>query len=205
MSRALAFFAAAAILLGVGLGAFLTLSRSGDRFAQCRESAIAGGTAEIGGPFSLITETGERMDAASAITKPTLVYFGYSFCPDFCPTDLSRNAIVADFLAGEGLDVGQLFISIDPERDTPAAITDFTNALHPELVGLTGSPEEIAAAANAYRVYYRRADDDPEYYLMDHSTFTYLMDPEHGFLEFFTSDAAPEEMAERVACFVNAR
>ena len=135
------------------------------------------------------------MTDAQAITRPTLVYFGYTFCPDFCPTDLSRNALAAEALAGRGIDVGQVFISIDPARDTPEIVRDFAAAIDPGLLGLTGTPEQVDAAARAYRVYYRKAGDDP-YYLMEHTTFTYLMAPGARFLDFYRSEATPEAVAE---------
>jgi protein SCO1/2 len=203
MTRVLMLFAAATIMLGIGAGAFIMLGRGDDPFKDCRRGAVAGGQAAIGGPFSLINSDGVRMTEAEAITKPTLLYFGYTFCPDFCPTDLARNALAADLLAERGLDIGQLFISVDPARDTPEAVAEFSEFIHPDLIGLTGTPAETAAAANAYRVYFNKNGDDPEFYLMDHSTFTYLVAPEVGFLEFFASAATPEEIADVSACFMS--
>jgi protein SCO1/2 len=203
MTRIFALFAAAAVVVGLGIGGFVALRDGGaDPFADCRGGTVAaGGSAAIGGPFSLTDGTGARVTDVQAITKPTLVYFGYTFCPDFCPTDLSRNALAAESLEKRGIDVGQIFISIDPARDTPAVVRDFTGAIDPKIVGLTGTPEEVDAAAKAYRVFYRKAGDDPEYYLMEHTTFTYLMAPGVGFLEFYPSDATPDALANSVACF----
>jgi len=205
MTRTAALLATAAVVAGLGIGGFLAMrGPEGDPFADCRSTAVAGGTAAIGGPFALTDPSGRRVTDVEAITRPTLVYFGYAFCPDICPTDLARNALAVDALAERGLDVGQVFISIDPERDTPEAIGPFAEAIHPDLVALTGSPAEIDAAAKAYKVFYRQADDDPDFYLMDHSSFSYLMAPGAGFLEFFRSDETPEAVAESVACFVGA-
>jgi Uncharacterized protein SCO1/SenC/PrrC, involved in biogenesis of respiratory and photosynthetic systems len=108
-------------------------------------------------------------------------------------------------LAEEGVDVRSVFVTIDPDRDTPEALREFAALVHPEMIGLTGSDEQIADAAREYRVYYARAGeaDDP-YYLMDHSTFTYLMHPDVGFLDFFRHGTPPEDMAERVSCYVDA-
>ena len=203
MTRALILMAVATVLLGVAVGWYVMMGRSGDQFAACQRGAVAGGAAEIGGPFELLNGDGALITQAEAIDRPSLVYFGYTFCPDFCPNDLSRNAIAADILAEDGVDVGLVFISVDPDRDTPEVVTDYAQSIHPDLLGLTGDEKQVATAANAYRVYYGRADDDPEFYLMDHSTFTYLMDPELGFLEFYVSDTSPEDMAESVACFVS--
>jgi protein SCO1/2 len=202
LTRVYAILAATAAVIGLVIGGVMALrGGGGDDFADCRRGQVAGGAASIGGPFALTDATGARVTEAEAITGPTLVYFGYGFCPDVCPTDLARNAVAADMLAERGVEVGQVFITVDPARDTPETIGDFVQAIHPELTGLTGTDEEIAAAAAAYKVFYRKAGDDPDYYLMDHSTFTYLMAPERGFLEFFGSDVPAEAMADSVACF----
>jgi protein SCO1/2 len=202
MTRVSALLASAAVVAGLAVGGFLAFrGGSDDPFADCRRTTIAGGTASIGGPFALVDSSGLKVTDAEAITRPTLVYFGYAFCPDICPTDLSRNALAAEALAEKGIDVGQVFVSIDPERDTPEAIGPFTAAIDPDLVGLTGTPEAVKAAADAYKVYFRKSGDDPGYYLMDHSTFTYLMAPGVGFLEFYPSDMNAEDLAASVACF----
>jgi len=200
-TRTYAITAAAVAVVGLAAAGYAVMRAPGDAFADCRRGAVAGGAAAIGGPFALTAADGRRVTDAEAITRPSLVYFGYGFCPDICPTDLSRNALAAAMLNERGIDVGQIFVSIDPARDTPEAIGDFTAAIDPALVGLTGSEADVAAAAKAYKVFYRKAGDDPELYLMDHSTFTYLMAPGVGFLEFFGSDATPEAIADSVACF----
>lgn len=181
-----------------------SVGSSDDQFAQCRASTIAGGPGTIGGPFTLVSETGETVTDADVITKPTLIYFGYTFCPDVCPLDTVRNADAVDLLKEDGHDVLPVFISVDPERDTPQVVADFTENLHPEMLGLTGSPEQVAAASKAYRTYYRKQDGDPDYYLVDHSTFSYLVLPEHGFVEFFRRELSPEQMAQEAACFIEA-
>lgn len=202
MTRFTAFFAAAAALLGLAAAGFFAFGRGAvDAFADCRETTAISGAAAIGGPFSLTDGAGARVTDGDVITGPTLVYFGYTFCPDFCPMDLARNAIAADMLAEQGVDVAQVFVTIDPARDTPAVVRDFAASIHPDLLGLTGTVEEVAAAADAYRVYSRKADDDPRFYLVDHSTYSYLMAPEAGFLEVFGSDASPQDIAAAVGCF----
>ncbi|WP_298806318.1 SCO family protein, partial [uncultured Lentibacter sp.] len=123
-----------------------------------------------------------------------------------CPLDTSRNGEAAMLLEARGYDVGTAFISIDPERDTPQSLAEFTDIMHPEMLGLTGTPEQIKAASMAYRTYYKKQEPEPgdeEFYLVDHSTFTYLMAPGQGFLDFFKRDESPEQMAERVQCFVD--
>lgn len=177
--------------------------RGDDQFAKCRAGNVAGG-GSIGGPFTLISETGETVTDNDVLTKPSLVYFGYTFCPDVCPMDAARNAEAVEILAERGYDVQPVFISIDPERDTPEVLTEWTDYLHPDMLGLTGSPEQVKAASQAYRTYYKRQPSDDEFYLVDHSVFTYLMMPEVGFVEFFGRDPTGEQMAERTACFIDA-
>jgi protein SCO1 len=202
MVRVIALFSVAAVMLGLAAGTWFVYSRaSADAFAECRRSQIAGGQALIGGPFTLI-DTGRRtVTDEEVIDRPTLIYFGYAFCPDFCPMDLARNAAAADLLAERGIEVRQVFITVDPERDTPEALAEYVEWIHPDLIGLTGTQEQVAAAANAYRVYFRRGAGDDAFYLVDHSTFTYLMAPGHGFLEFYPTNAEAEAVADSVACY----
>ncbi len=202
MSRTALIAAAALVIAGAGAGAWFALS-GGDRFAQCREGGAVVG-ASIGGPFTLTRGDGARVSDADVIDRPTLVYFGYTHCPDFCPTDAANMAAVADLLAAQGLKINTVFITIDPARDTAEALGRFTAQMHPDMVGLSGSAEDIAAAAKAYRVYYAKAGEDPEFYLMDHSTFTYLMAPGVGFLDFFRHGEQPEAVAGRVGCYARA-
>lgn len=208
MTRIYAIGAAAVIImLTAGIWIATMGGRGDDKFAQCRATQIAGGAAQIGGPFTLVDETGATVTDADVIDRPTLVYFGYTYCPDICPYDAARNAEAVTLLADRGYDVKPVFISVDPERDTPEQLADFTSYLHPRMLGLTGSDEQVQAAAKAYRTYYKKQpteEGDEDYYLVDHSTFTYLMTPEDGFVEFFRRDATPEQMAEASACFIDA-
>lgn len=210
MTRTYALASAAligALIVGAGVAVYLgQVNRAdADRFAQCRESVVAGGAGAIGGPFTLVDETGATVTDADVITQPALLYFGYTFCPDVCPLDTVRNAEAVDLLATAGHDVLPVMISVDPLRDTPEVMAAFTANIHERMLGLTGTPEQTDAAARAYRVYYRanREGDDP-YYLVDHTAFTYLVLPEHGFVEFFSRETTPRQMAERTECFVEA-
>ena len=176
-----------------------------DKYAQCRGMQVAGGTDSIGGPFTLVNEAGETVTDTDVITKPSLLYFGYTFCPDVCPLDNARNAEAVTVLDERGYDVTPVFISIDPARDTPEVMGEFTDYLHEKMIGLTGSQEQVKAASQAYRTYYaKRETEDEEFYLMDHSTFTYLVFPEEGFIDYFRREETPEQMADRVSCFVDA-
>ena len=176
-----------------------------DAFAECRGGQVAGGAGQIGGPFTLVNAEGETVTDEDVITEPSILYFGYTFCPDVCPLDTARNAAAVDILAERGHSVTPVFISVDPERDTPEVVGDFAANLHPKMVGLTGSPEQVKAASDAYRTFYNVRDaGEDEFYLVDHSTFSYLVLPEHGFVDFFRRDESPEAMADRVQCFIEA-
>lgn len=175
-----------------------------DIFADCRTSQVAGGTDMIGGPFELVNAKGETVTDKDVITQPSILYFGYTFCPDVCPLDTVRNAEAVDILEQNGEMVTPVFISIDPERDTPEVVGDFAYNVHERAIGLTGSPEQVKAASRAYRTYYKRQESEDEYYLVDHSTFSYLVLPDHGFVEYFRRDITPEAMAETVQCFLDA-
>jgi protein SCO1/2 len=199
-------YAIAALVTVAGLiGATWWFTRaSDDVFAGCRASAVGTGAASIGGPFTLVDETGKTVTDKDVITKPTLIYFGYTFCPDVCPLDNARNAEALTLLQERGYDAQAVFISIDPERDSPQVMAEFTEIMHPDMIGLTGSLEQVKAASQAYTTYFRKQEGDPEYYLIDHSTFTYLVLPGQGFVEFFKRDDTPEIMADRTACFIDA-
>lgn len=204
MTRIYAIVGAAALaaLLG-GSAGYIWFSATGDdKYAQCREGQVAGGA--IGGPFTLVDQTGTTVTDKEVLKKPSLVYFGYTFCPDVCPLDAQRNADAVDILAEMGLDVTPVFITIDPARDTPKALAEFTSAISPKMIGLTGSAEQVKAASVAYKTYYKQQPASDDTYLMDHSIYTYLMLPDIGFAEFFDRDITAENLADRVGCFVNA-
>lgn len=197
----------AGVVAGVtvlGTVAAVTLMPGADALAACRSGQIAGG--DIGGPFTLVDETGATVTDADVITAPTIVYFGYTFCPDICPMDTQRNAFALEVLEDRGIMANGLFISIDPARDTVDVVRDFTANFHDRMLGLTGTEEQVAEASRAYRTYYQKEEGgDPEYYLVSHSTFSYLMLPgQPTVAEFFNRDTTPEDMADTVACFVEA-
>jgi protein SCO1/2 len=195
----------AALVVAAVMGGMWFMSRPAsedDPFAQCRASQVAGGTTQIGGPFELINPKGETVTDKDVITKPTILYFGYTFCPDVCPLDNARNAEAVELLEQRGMEVTPVFISIDPKRDTPEVMGDFADAFHDRMIALTGSPEQVKAASQAYKTYYKAHPEEDGFYLVDHSTFSYLVLPDHGFVEYFKRGDTPQEMADRVACFV---
>jgi protein SCO1/2 len=202
MSRIIAPLAVVTAAVVLGGTWFATRNTSDDQFAQCRASAVAGGTS-IGGPFELVNAKGETVTDKDVITEPTMIYFGYTFCPDVCPLDTARNAEATDFLAEGGQSMTPVFISIDPNRDTPEVVGDYAFNLHEKMIGLTGSALQVKAASQAYRTYYKAHPGDDEYYLVDHSTFSYLVLPKYGFVEFFRRDVTAEDMAKTIGCFID--
>ncbi len=196
---AIAAFAVAVVFLGV-IG-WMTLGVQGDdKYAQCRSSTVAG---ELGGPFELVNGAGETVTDKDVITEPTLIYFGYTYCPDVCPLDVDRNAAAVEIMEERGQSVTPVFISIDPKRDTPDVVGEFADVMHPRMIGLTGTPEQVKAASQAYRTYYKAHPDVDGEYLVDHSTFSYLVMPDEGFVEYFRREVPPQELADKIGCFVD--
>lgn len=193
-----------AALLGV-LGFMVFRGQSDDQFAQCRATQVSGGAGALGGPFTLTDHTGKTVTEADFADKPTILYFGYTFCPDVCPLDNARNAEAVDLLAARGYDVTPVFVSVDPGRDTQELLAEFVSFMHPKMIGLTGTDEQIRDAARAYRVYFAKQDTTDEFYLIDHSTFAYLLMPGHGFVEVIRRDQTPEQVADLAACFIDRR
>ena len=204
MTRLFAVSAAAIVAAMLGGLGYMMLSGPDDQFAACRSTQVAGGL-EIGGPFTLVNSQGMTVTQDEVLTEPSIIYFGYTFCPDVCPFDAARNAEAVELLDERGISATPVFISVDPERDTPEVVDIFAANMHEKMIGLTGSPEQVRAASQAYRTYYRKADEsDPDYYTVDHSTFSYLHLPGHGTVEIFNRDTTADQMAESAACFVGA-
>lgn len=200
MVRIAAFVAVGIAVAGLaGMLLFGTVSSKND-LASCSSSAVAG---DLGGPFTLVNGDGETVSSDEVITGPTLIYFGYTYCPDVCPLDVDRNAAAIEILEARGQSVTPVFITIDPARDTPEVVRDFAEAMHPRMIGLTGDDAQVAQASKAYRTYYKAHPPVDGEYLVDHSTFSYLVTPEQGFLEFFRRELTPEQLADKVGCFVD--
>ena len=196
--------AAAALLLVTG-GLWLNRAPAGDPFADCRQTVVAGGMEGFGTDFTLTNGDGQRVTYDQVFTKPSLLYFGYTFCPDVCPLDSARNAEAVDLLEQQGKDAQTVFISVDPKRDTPEVVRNFTALFSDGMIGLTGSEQEIADVNRGWRNYYKAQDaGEGEYYLVDHMTNTYLVLPGAGTVEFFGRNVTPDDMAQRVGCFIDA-
>jgi protein SCO1/2 len=155
---------------------------------------LGSGTALVGGPFTLTDHNGRKVTEKEFLGKYMLVFFGYTYCPDVCPTELQVISAALDSLGTKADAIQPVFITIDPRRDSPEVMKQYVANFHPRLLGLTGSSEEIAAVAKTYRVYYSKVENNsgPDSYLMDHSSIIYLMDKEGKFLKHFTysTDAA---------------
>jgi protein SCO1/2 len=159
------------------------------------------GVAAIGGPFSLTDQTGKPVTDQTYKGKWLLVFFGFTSCPDVCPTTLNQVAQVMDRLGPLADQVQPLFITVDPARDTPAVLAQYTAAFGPRIVGLTGTPEQIAAAAKAYRVYYAKVDQGSDY-TMDHSAILYVMRPDGKYEAFFAADAKADDMTAKLKSWI---
>lgn len=151
----------------------------------------------LGGPFRLTDHTGRAVTEADFAGRFLLVYFGFTYCPDVCPTELGTVAAALDLLEGAGERVTPVFITIDPGRDTPEAMADYVSRFHPRMVGLTGTAEQVATAARAYRVFYARVQrPEMTQYLMDHSSFIYLVGPDGRVRSLFRPETSPEAIAQ---------
>lgn len=181
-----------------------------DAVRDAARSQTSGGPADfsgvdLGGDFTLTDHTGARVGPADFDGDYLLIYFGFAFCPDVCPTELAEMSQAIDLLDEQGARVQPLFVTIDPARDTPEVLAAYVPLFHPRLVGLTGSPQDIADVAEAYRAYYRRVDSEAyTYYLMDHSSFIYFTDGTGDLLYLFAPRHTPEEMAETMRRFMDA-
>lgn len=191
----LALFGAAVLVAG-GLGWLLSevLMPDGGGLLNKVQSVA---TPPIGGPFALVDDTGKPRTDQDFRGKMMLVYFGYTHCPDACPTALQDMADALAKLGPAADQVAPLFITIDPERDTVEYLKGYAEQFDPHFVSLTGSAAQIAAAAKAYRVYYRKAEDKPDY-LMDHTSIIYLMGRDGVFRTHFTHETTPDQMAETI-------
>ncbi|MGB3719516.1 MAG: SCO family protein [Proteobacteria bacterium] len=193
------------VVVGLVFGALLALAI----LPGAREQLIARieplgvtsvGKASVGGPFTLTDHTGRRVTDKDFRGKYMLVYFGFTFCPDVCPTGLQVMAAALEELGPKAEQIVPIFISVDPERDTPEQLAMYVPSFHSRLVGLTGTPEEIQAVAKAYRVYYRKVKDEKSTaeYTIDHTSIIYLMDPNGEFVAHFTHATPVDVMVEKL-------
>jgi len=193
-------------IASVAIALLLALSACGGAGAPAADAPLAG--AAIGGDFTLTGSKGQPVRWADFAGKYRIVYFGYTFCPDVCPTDMSRvaqglKALKASDPAKAGK-IAAIFITIDPERDSEAVVGEFAAAFSPDIVGLTGTPEQIAATAKAFKVFYAKGEAQPEGgYLVDHSNVVYLFGPDGAPIATLSTDKGGEAVAAELARWVN--
>lgn len=177
-------------------------------------SPKAVGRAAIGGPFSLIDEHGGAFTDEQLRGRWTLIYFGFTMCPDICPEEMTKISEALQILEKRGRKISSdptnasitpIFISIDPERDSPQRSAEYARGFHSAYVGLSGSLDQVTNAAKKYRVYFSKDETPGDEYLVDHSIITYLMDPEGEFVEFYGKNASAVEVASRIEAKMLAR
>ncbi|WP_334128014.1 SCO family protein [Sneathiella sp.] len=189
------FLLAGAAAIGLWMaGALPTPGKEGGS-----RSTLVVGVPQIGGSFSLLNHEGVRVTDEDYKGKLALVFFGFTHCPDVCPTELQTISVAMEALGEDAAEVVPLFITVDPERDTVPLMAEFVEAFHPSVVGLTGTPEEIGEVMKKYRVYAQKRDEqDKEYYLVDHSAYTYLMGRDGELITVFSFGVTPEEMTRKI-------
>lgn len=172
---------------------------------DAKRPAVSSGV-PIGGPFTLTDHTGKQVTEKDFMGKYMLVYFGYTFCPDVCPTSLTAMGQAMDILEakfpGVAARIQPIFVSVDPERDTPALLAEYVKHFHGRMIGLTGTPDQVAAAAKTYRVFFSKVVEKgaaADEYLMDHSSITYVIGPDGKFSTHFGHGTTPEAMSDKLA------
>jgi len=198
----IAFLLAAACAIALGIWVGDVWLRPGAGSTEGRTA----GTVAIGGSFRLVDQNGNERNDAEFRGKLMMIYFGYAFCPDACPTALQAMTVALDRLGPASDQVTPIFITVDPERDTAAQLKLYAENFHPRLVALTGSAEQVAEAAKAYRVYYAKQKDANTTggYLMDHTSIVYLMARDGRYLTHFTHTTSPDAMASEIKKYLGA-
>ncbi|WP_017931244.1 SCO family protein [Robiginitomaculum antarcticum] len=163
---------------------------------------VSSGTAQVGGPFTLVNGAGETVTDKDFLGQPQLIYFGFTYCPDVCPMGLQQMGAATDLLGRDAEKLQTILISLDPERDTPGIMAQYVtgNGFPDNLIGLTGSVEQVDTAKAAFKVYAKKVSmgADTDDYTVDHSSLMYLMDKDGKFAAFFTKDDSPETIAKRI-------
>jgi protein SCO1/2 len=190
------------LLVAALLAAFIILGSAAFLAVELHDNGKgAAGTvlgSAIGGSFTLVDQNGKTVTNTALEGKWLLVYFGYTHCPDACPTTLNNIALALQDLGKKSDEVRPVFITIDPERDTPQVMKDYVTAFDAPILALTGTAAEVAQAAKNYRVYYAKHPEAGGDYSMDHTSVIYVMDPKGRFTASFTGEEPPAQMAERL-------
>ena len=187
-----------AIVGGFLIGALIALATLVYSPDAQRGRVMTSGTALIGGPFELVGEGGKPVTDKDFAGRYMLVFFGFTHCPDICPAELQVMATALDDLGDKADKVVPIFVTLDPERDTPEAVNAYVRNFGPNFAGLTGSQEAVAKAAKAYRVVYQKFQDESmgDNYSIDHSALVYLMGPDGKFITHIPYGTSPQKMAE---------
>ena len=190
------------VLILAGIGAALGLFVSVMALVLLLQApSTAGGRATIGGPFALIDQNGRPVTEASLTGEPSLVFFGYTHCPDVCPTTLNDMSQMLDALGRDKKAQG-VFVTVDPARDTPAVLKEYLSNFDPRIKAFTGSPEAIAAMEKGYKVYAKKVPAADGAYSMDHTAIVYLMDKDGRFVNAFNLEQSPKNAAAEFASYL---
>ena len=194
--RSIVLFAAACAAIAVALVVVTLVVVNRPAGGLQPGEVVSTGQAQVGGPFQLVDQEGRPVDESLLQGKWSLVFFGFTYCPDFCPTTLAALEATKQRLGDKAKDLQIIFISVDPERDTPQALKDYLSSDgFPEgVIGLTGTPAQVRAAADAYRAYYQKVGEG-EGYTMNHSLTVYLMGPDGTFRTAVAEELGPERSA----------
>lgn len=194
--RSILLFAGACIAIAVAL-AVTTIVVVNRRDGAVPSMETSTGQPSVGGPFQLVDQDGRTVDQTMLEGKWSLVFFGFTYCPDFCPTTLTALEATKRQLGDRAKDVQIVFITVDPERDTPQALKDYLSSegFPQGVIGLTGAPEQVKAAADVYRAYYQKVGEG-EGYTMNHSLTVYLMGPDGRFRSALAHDLGPQRSAQ---------
>jgi len=186
-------------LAGVDFSAPIAANETAEPSATELIEGLLSGRAPVGGPFELTDQTGRRRTDADFQGKLVVLYFGYTFCPDVCPTELQSISLALDKLGAAADTVQPLFITVDPGRDTPTRLADFVSSFHPRLIGLTGSLAEIRKTAIAYRTFFaKNGATTADHYSVDHTGFVYLLGKDGRYLGFLPPGLAPDAIADAI-------
>lgn len=190
---------ALALGLAAGAGAAYITLNTPDPTGSAKTAST--GRVAIGGPFSLVDTTGKQRSEKDFAGKPMLVFFGFTNCPDVCPSGLQTLTVALDKLGDKAGNLSTLFITLDPERDTQQVLGEYVKSFHPRIQGLTGTPDEVKGAIKSYRVYAKKVPDDkdPKRYNIDHSSFFYLMDAKGEYAKHFPHSVDANVLADALA------
>lgn len=187
------------LLAGAGVVATARYYEQEKLKSRMNKTQQVAGKAAVGGPFSLVDQDGKLFTQENLRGQFSVLYFGFTHCPDICPTELEKLAEALDIIEKEaGVKVLPVFISVDPERDTPEKVKAYVKEFHPRLLGLTGDLDSVKSASKAYRVYFHKANESDTDYLVDHSIITYLLNPDADFVTFYGKNFTAEQMAKSI-------